>query len=232
MRHIPLLRCFVLSLFAVPSLAQQSLFNVPSAEITEQGEIFFQEQINVEFSSVISNTTLDYGLGKGFEIGINLFNMTLVNYGGSDYNNPYLLFNAQKSFQVTEKYKVSVGTETGLTLPIFQSASVEVPNFSYIQNTMHFNRFDKYYLGAYYANHAFAGDGYPLGLMVGMEYPIVEHKFHFMGDLMLGDNDISVAVLGFVWYVTPKWQLSLGVQLPSPMSSNNTYGAVVELTKW
>jgi len=52
-------------------IAQQNFINVPSSEVTIKNKYFFQQQIN--FNDLIqSNTTLDYGLGKGYEIGLNI----------------------------------------------------------------------------------------------------------------------------------------------------------------
>ena len=61
-----------LLLFATNFLmAQQNFINVPSGEVTQARKFFVQEQLN--FNEIIqSNTTVDYGLGHGFEIGINI----------------------------------------------------------------------------------------------------------------------------------------------------------------
>ena len=53
------------------AVAQQSLFNVPSANVTPKGELFFQEQLNFGTAGE-SNLTTDIGLGKGFEVGLNV----------------------------------------------------------------------------------------------------------------------------------------------------------------
>jgi hypothetical protein len=51
--------------------AQQNLFNVPSTDITQKGQWFFQQQFNFLTASLgSSNTTLDYGLGHPLEIGL------------------------------------------------------------------------------------------------------------------------------------------------------------------
>jgi hypothetical protein len=213
--------------FPLVSWAQQNLFNVPSSEITEKNKIFFQQQFNfASFGS--SNTTLDYGLGNNLEIGINVFNLELYSNTG-DWPNPYFLFNFQKAFDISDVYKISFGTQTGITLPL-HNTTIQAPNFTYVNNAVDLEKWGNYYLGGYYANHAYAESGDSFGLMAGIEFPLIENKMHLMGDLLSGNNGISVAVLGMVFYLPSNWQLSFGAQLPAP-SSHNDYGMVFEITK-
>lgn len=207
--------------------AQQSLFNVPSSDITKTGKFFFQEQINLGKMSGISNTTIDYGLENELEIGFNIFNVDL--YPTNEMKNPYVLANFQKGFTINEHYKIGVGTQTGITPPI-HNEEIGIPSFSFFNNQLDLGEYGHYNLGAYHANHAYAGEGDSFGMMAGIEYPLLEKQFHLMGDILTGNNDLSVAVLGFVIFLPQNWQLSFGAQLPAP-TSDNDYGAVIEFTK-
>lgn len=208
--------------------AQQNLFNVPSAEITQEGKVFFQQQFNIGADTGNSNTTVDYGLGNNWEVGINLFNLDLYPTD-STMHNPHFLANFQKAFDITDTYKLSFGTQTGITPPLYHS-NMSIPSFSYLNNAFDSGRWGKYYLGVYYANKAYAGSGSNVGLMAGVEIPLLEGKVHFMGDVLAGNNDLSVGVVGLVWFLPSNWQLSIGAQLPVP-GSNNDYGMVFEITK-
>jgi hypothetical protein len=218
----------VISVLPCAGWAQQNLFNVPSSDITEKNKIFFQQQFNIGSVAGNSNTTIDYGLGNNLEIGINLFNLDLYPTN-SGIHNPHFLVNIQKAFDITDSYKMSFGTQTGITPPLYHS-NIAVPSFSYLNNAFDLERWGKYYLGVYYANHAYAGPGNNVGLMAGVDFPIFKGKVHLMGDLMTGNNDISVGVVGAVFYLPNNWQLSFGAQLPAP-GSNNDYGMVFEITK-
>lgn len=222
-----ILSCLIGCTFPSTSWTQQNLFNVPSSEITGENELFFQQQFNFATFSGNGNTTLDYGLGHDLEIGINIFNLDLYTSDGY-YQNPHLLFNFQKGLKITENYKMSFGTQTGLTPPLYHS-TIQIPSLSYINNAIDLKEWGNYYLGAYYANHAYAGAGDSFGMMAGIEYPLLQN-FHLMGDILTGNNNISVAVLGMVFYLPDYWQLSFGAQLPAPNSFND-YGAVLEITK-
>lgn len=150
----------------------------------------------------MTNTTLDYGLGNNLEIGINLFNLGFYSNNG-DLPNPYFLVNFQKAININKAYKISFGTQTGITPPLYKNA-IQVPSVSYINNAVDSDKWGKYYLGGYYANHAYAGSGESFGLMAGIKFPLIENKMHLMGDLISGNNGISVAVLGMVFYLSNK----------------------------
>jgi hypothetical protein len=89
---------------------------------------------------------------------------------------------------------------------------------AYLYNAFDLADWGRAYLGAYYANHAYAGPSNNVGLMAGLDVPIMKGKVYLMGNLMTGNNDISVAVVGAVFYLPSNWQLSFGAQLPAPGS--------------
>lgn len=220
---------FCILIIQLPELgwAQQNLFNVPSTDITLDGQFFFQQQFNIGALVGSSNITIDYGLGNNWEVGINIFNVDL--YPANNQQNPHFLFNFQKAFDITKFYKVSFGTQTGITPPVYRSL-IEFPSLTYVNNAFDLDKWGKLYLGGYYANNAYAGSGNSLGVMTGFDFPIMKGKVHLMGDWITGNNAIGVAVVGAVFYMPRKWQLSFGAQLPSP-ESHNDYGMVFEITK-
>ena len=202
---------------------------MPTSDITEKDKVFFQEQINLVSLRGTSLTTFTYGLGNNFEIGVNLFNVhfhpTLRNS-----QNPSFLFNLQKGFNLGESHKISIGTQMGLTTPWYTS-TVKMSSFSYINTAIDLKKFGKYYLGGYYADHAYSGRSNSLGFMAGAEYELSPNKVHLIGDLLTGHNSISAAVLGAVVYLPGKWHISMGAQLPVPHShGRNGYGIVFQLT--
>jgi hypothetical protein len=206
---------------------QQSLFNVPSVETTQQNKIFFQEQINL-ISQGVANTTLDYGLGNGWEMGLSFFGVDFYSLNHT-WANPVLLLNVQKGFYITEQWKVGIGTQSGLSVPLHENTT-QFASFNYWNNALDLQGWGKYYLGVYYANSAFTGGGTNVNLLAGVEFPITE-DVHFMADFINGNNTISAAVIGAVWYATPHWQISLGTQLVTPtQSASRLEGAVMEFT--
>lgn len=217
------------TLHTAPLFAQQSLFNVPSVDTTEKDKIFFQEQINFSPTGV-ANTTLDYGLGNGWEIGLSFFNLDFYSLKHT-WNNASLLLNVQQGFHITEQWKVGIGTQSGSTLPMYND-SAHFSSFNYWNNALDLSEWGKYYLGVYYANTTFVANGNNVNLMAGMELPVTK-DVHMMADFINGNNDISGAVIGFVWYATPQWQVSLGCQFSTPTKATSRIkgeAAVFELT--
>lgn len=215
----------VLVLFSTTAWPQQSLFNIPSSEITARDKLFFQQQINLHANG-IGNTTFDYGLAPGLEVGVNFFNVHFYSTEG-DLTNPFMLANIQKGFSLVDNWKIGIGTQAGYAAPV-HSRQVRFLEFTFVNNALETD-FGKYYLGAYHANRHYKGSGNNIGFMAGAEIPLWHEHFHFLADYISGNNDMSVAVVGGVFFLPSNWQLSLGAQLPSP-GSGNEYGTVIEFT--
>lgn len=220
---VPILLGLIISFFPAIACPQQNLFNVPSSDITEKGHVFFQQQINLVSLRGTSFTTFTYGLGNNAEAGINLFNVPT----SSNAQSPAFLFNLQKGFNLSSFHKISLGTQTGFTMPWY--TSVQMPSFSYINNAIDLKTWGKYYLGGYYADRAYAGPGNSIGLMAGVEYEIISNKLHLIGDLLSGHNNISTVAVGAVVYLPGRWHLSAGALLPFP-GSHNHHGIIFQIT--
>lgn len=235
-----LLAAFMIAISAVAVSAQQNLFNVPSGIITQRGALFFQQQFNIGKLTGTSNTSMAVGLGDGWEAGFNLLDLYMYDHSTAQHEslptasvqgNPDLMMNVQKGFQVTDFWRTGFGTQAGFN-PARTQANIQFQNFSWWVNSFEIRgheEFGKWYLGADYANHAYAGGGNRVGGMIGCEVPIVKEKLSFQADALLGNNDLSVAVIGGVYTFENHWQLSLGAQVPIA-GSGNTQGLVIEFT--
>ncbi len=243
MRSVPVRRVAVTTavlaafvLTASDASAQQNLFNVPSGQITKPGEVFFQEQFNFSRQVGSSNTTFDFGLGRGWEIGFNALDFSFYEdirppvTGERRQVNPDLLVNVLKGFEVVDDvWSLGVGTQTGFN-PSSRSREMRFQNFTWVINGFEFpHERGKLFVGAYFANVAYAGPGDGFGLLFGIEIPVVKDRFHFQADFITGNRDISLIVVGGVFIFPNKWQLSFGAQIPAP-TSGNPYGAVIEFT--
>ena len=60
------------------SFGQQNLFNIPSGDITSSKKVFYQHQLNVYSDKMESKAHFVYGLGKGWDAGINLVGKGLL----------------------------------------------------------------------------------------------------------------------------------------------------------
>lgn len=215
------------------AFAQQNLFNVPVPAVAAEDKIFFQQQLNVGTVGS-SNTTLDYGLGNNFEIGMNVFNVPLypavVPLMPGDAARNGVLINMQKVFEPSDSWEIGIGMQEGVSATT-SSQKTEYMGFEWavIEYDTRNDR-GRYLAGVYLGNRMYTGSGNGVGWMLGCEYPLIPEKVHLLADWIGGTNQISVAVIGAVVEFPRHWQLSAGAQLPSP-GSHNAYGLVFELTR-
>ncbi len=229
-------------LTAFKTIAQQSLFNVPSISVTKKNEVFFQEQINATFEGTSLNFNTAYGLGHDFELGINVVGVgvewdknvpQLITNSTSKDQIPYsplVMMTGLKAIGITENYHIGFGGQIGLNPTQNNFTQDDIATFDYINNRFDIPKLNLMLCaGAYYSNLVYLGQRDQFGAMCGFELSIIEHKFLLMGDWIIGQNAISVAVPGFVYHPHHNIALSGGWQIPSP-GSNNPQGFVFELT--
>lgn len=237
--HLSLLKPVFFIFFIFQSffvLSQQNLINVPSSEVTKRYKLFFQQQIN--FSEIIqSNTTLDFGLGKGFEIGANVLglnfsekNKSFIKNDSNDVDpyNPLVMLNGLKQFELTENLSISSRAQFGLNFRDNKrstNAALLYGNFL-VKNL--FVKNSNIVMGAYYISLHYGGkDGNRIGGWIGSEIPII-NKLHIVAESILGKNAMSYSSLGIIYYPKKRIPITLGIQIPN--TKKNTYSLVFELT--
>jgi hypothetical protein len=222
-------------LSAILLFSQQNFINVPSSELTKKHKLFFQQQIN--FNELIqSNTTLDFGLGKGFEIGVNVlgvnFSENRVSIIKNDTNdrdpfNPLITLNGLKRIDIDEKVSISFGTQFGFNYSLNKNRRKALLGYGNLSFKDVLFKDCNLVLGTYYNSMHYGGNGNRLGVWGAAEIPIV-HKLHFLAETILGNNAISYTSLGFVYYPIKRMPLTFGVQIPN--TKRNAYSLVFELT--
>lgn len=228
------MRGLVLTLFVLSGAAraQQSLFNVPSTQETVPGRLFGQVQVGATPEGGEVNTTLELGLFKWLELGVNLFHMPLYHVGELHPSAPAsssTMLNANVYFAPADWLAMELGVQGGAG---FIPTTTTLEPVVYGWATVRFEapgRFGSWVLGGYAGTRGALGHGPPAGGLFGFELPLWEHHVHAQGDWVIGLNAVSVVVLGAVVFIGKNFQLSAGAQLPSP-GSGNPFGGVLELT--
>lgn len=232
MRFLFLIACLFQGILL---LAQQNFINVPSSEVTKKNKLFFQQQINFN-EQIQSNTTLDFGLGKGFEIGINVLGVNFDNKLKSvikndttdtDPYNPLIMLNGLKHVELSENVVIAFGAQTGLNFNDNKKTREAALVYGNILFKNVLVKQSSIVLGSYYNSLHYGGNGNRVGLWVGTEVPILE-RLHVMAESVLGYNAISYTSLGIIIYPLKKMPLTFGVQIPN--TKNNSYSFVFELT--
>lgn len=222
----------VLALTSTCAFAQQSLFNVPSTQETLPGRLFGQVQLTGTSHGGEVNTTLELGVFRWLEVGMNLFRMPLYRLTELDDGAPAqssTMLNANVYLDPLEWLAFEAGVQGGVGF-VPNTTRLEPVLYGWV--TARFEapgRFGSYVVGAYSGTRGALGKGPPVGGLLGVEVPLIEHTLHAMADWVIGLNDLSVAVIGAVVFIGQSFQLSGGVQLPSP-GSGNSFGGVLELT--
>lgn len=217
-------------LAAAPALAQQSFFNVPAGTRTSDHHIFLQEQLNLGAGGGESNLTAATGLGYGFEVGFNVFHVDL--YGDAISHSARNLFMANLVFtgELTGWLSMQAGGQAGMGR--FESDG----RYDFAGLGWVLARFDWHeahlagVLGAYVGTVSHLGPGWPVGPLAAVEWTAIPGWLALQADLVMGNHESAVAVVGAALLLPWGWQLSAGLILPSPFS-HNELGACIELTR-
>ncbi len=222
--------CWNLSCFA-----QQTIFSVPSSDITPTGKILIQQQVDINSEELRSSTTVDYGLGHDWEIGANLYNLDYLPQQHSWQRNdtttqmpyaPLLLLNAQKTVKLTENLHLGIGGQTGLNL--YPTEHSSWMGWGYVNLGGSFN--NEHYqtvIGAYAGNHRYLADGAIIGMHLGIDAGIWYEKLHLLGDWATGIHEYGQLVLGVEVYLHKHLPLALGWRRSN---SDGSQGVVIQLT--
>ncbi|GAB2606744.1 hypothetical protein [Spirosoma areae] len=222
------------SVVAYRANAQQTFFNVPSSDVVNKHQVAVQQQINFS-ESIRSSTTLNYGLGREWEIGLNLYNLDyqpderriVANDSTTEKAfSPLLMLNAQKAFDLTKNLEVAIGAQGGLN--VLTDRRPQLVGYVYGNLAGSFN--EEHYnvsLGAYMANARYLGEGPKIGFQTGFDAGIFYQKLHLLGDWISGTHDFGQLVLGVEVYLGKHFPLAIGWQRTNRTGAQ---AVVVQLT--
>jgi len=217
--------------------SQQNLFNIPSGDVTIKKKVFYQHQLNVYSDKLESKAHFVYGLGKGWDAGLNLVGKgfyfspewrVLHNADpqkGALY--PILMGTVQKQFKISDHFAFNAGSQVGYNLSA-KLRNKEINYFVYGLGIYYFMKNKSRIVAeAYQTNNMFVGEGNTFGALVGYEINLSK-RWYLMGDWVSGYNDSSVGVVGVIYNLTRRIQLCGGWQIPNP-GTDKPQGFVFEL---
>ncbi len=215
--------------------AQQTIFNVPSSDITPKRKILAQQQVDFSREEFRSSTTFNYGLGKNWEVGANLYNLEYMPQEGTWLHNdtttqmpyaPLLLLNAQKVFDLTDEIHVGLGGHTGLNLAAEHHTKWLGFAYANLGGSFKDDRY-KLVVGTYTGTRRYLGDGALVGAHLGFDIGIINQKFHVLGDWASGTHEYGQLIVGAEVYLTKHLPLAVGWRRNN---ENGDQGVVVQLT--
>ena len=146
----------------------------------------------------------------------------------NDFFEPLFLVNAQKTFEIGKHFNTSIGSNQGVNLDV-ASSKLKYAQFDYlVTGSKLFNDRMIMVLGGYYGNNDYFEQSSSFGVLAGTDINIYKNKIHLVGDWISGTTPASVGVYGFSYFVTPKFPISIGWQVPNTKS--NASAIVIEFT--
>jgi hypothetical protein len=217
---------FLLTLFFTGVMkGQQNLFNIPSGDITNSDSYFYQHQLNLYSNKLESKAHFVYGLGNGWDAGINVVGKgayfspewRILHNDNPDKGSlyPIVMGTVQKQFALNDFIDINVGSQIGYNIS-HKLMNKEINYFAYGLGVFYFmNKKSRVVAGLYQTNKEFVGHGNTFGAMLGYELKVSE-RFYLMGDWMSGSNDAAVSVIGAMYNASKRIQLCAGWQIPNP----------------
>lgn len=216
--------------FPARGLAQQSFFNVPSVTGTLDHRIFVQEQLNLSLEGGESNFTASTGVGRGFEVGLNIFHVDVYGDFVSESARNMFMGNLAWTSDFSEDFTLQAGVQGGVGR--HEHSGQYVPAvFSWAMGRWdwHATRL-AFALGAYAGTEGHLAPGWPAGPMAAVEWVAVPSWLVIQADVLMGDHESAYAVGGLALLLPHGWQLALGMAVPSPHVSDDLT-LVVEITR-
>lgn len=214
--------------------AQQTYFNVPSADIVGKKEVAAQQQLTIS-ESLRATTTLEYGLGREWEVGVNLYNLDYQPRERRFYRNdsttqqpynPLLLLNALKGFDIRDNLEVAIGAQVGLNLTPARRPQWVGYLYAHLGGSLQ-NEHYNWSLGAYTANPRYLGEGSTVGFQAGIDAGIFYKKLHLIGDWISGAHELGQLTLGVEVFLGKHVPLAVGWQRAN---RDGAQSVVVQLT--
>ena len=232
------MRILTLALFALPLFGQQTIFNVPSPDISVKHDWFFQHQTTTRVwnpgRSWVQTNAFGYGIGHYVELDATLFNLDLkqpkdstlsVGFKASipliaeDRKMPVRLVIGdmfeftERSFDKTERFR---NPREGNW--VYAMLSTEIPGIK-TRISGGFSDGTKILFGQR-SN----------GILGGIEHP-VSKRWMLQMDWFSGQHELAYWIPGVVYRFRDRWMVSLGYQVPNH-SDFSSRAIVMELTRF
>lgn len=214
------------------AMAMQTIFNVPSADVTEKGHVFFQEEAQTTpwntDTAYLGTTYGAYGIGHNTEIDTTLYNVgspATQNISiGTGFKSAIPIPGLKDKFPERE-YKLTVGSQL-----LFGLEGNGVGNWTYAHLSGRVPKLNTRLTAgvSYGTKQVFGKDTF--AFIAGVEQPITK-KLNVIADWYSGSEHFAGFLIVGTSYAFPKnYTLYTGVQIPNSPRVGTT-GFVIELAK-
>lgn len=199
--------------------SQQTIFNVPSADIVEKNKIFIQHesQLRTKNPDSFINTTnyIAYGIGKETELDTTLFNLS-----SPSSNNISLGIGFKNAKRIDYKLFKNIDNTLiiGSMIPISLNNN-GVGNWTYVENSLYINNTKTRITGgvSYGTKQIFGKE--IICFLGGFEQKIND-RLNIIGDWYSKNHNLGIAALGLSYAAPDNLTFYGGLQIPN----NKTIG--------
>ncbi len=223
------MRLFPLLLFCWPLLAQQTIFDVPSGDVSGKKEWFFQHQTVSRTwrpdRRWIQSNAVGYGVGHSLELDFTWFN---VERGFVHESSPSVGFKWSPRLNSTDS-AIPLRFVAGEMIQM-RASDPHAGHWTYLMLNAELPKSHTQLTGGYTAGSSALFGRRSQGVLMGVEQHLNE-RWMFQADWFSGKHDLSYLIPGIVYRASDHWMISLGYQIPN--RGFNGFGAVVfELTRF
>ncbi len=222
-----------LFLFGVPNgYAQQTVFNVPNADVMPKGHLFLQQESQFRAWNPnafwLGTEYATYGIGHNTELTMTLFNVSSPPSDnvtlGAGFKSAIPIPKLKEKYPKRE-YKITVGTEV---LPSLQGQGVGNWTYAHLSGrTPKTNT--RLTAGISYGTEQIFGND-TTAFIAAVEQPVTK-RFGIIADWFSGSEHFAGFLIpGFSYAINKNTTLYAGYQIPNS-SSNGPSGFVIELAK-
>lgn len=215
----------------MPVSAQQTVFNVPSAEITPKGKIFLQHESQFrpykprQFWLGTHYGAL--GVGHNTEITVTLFDVASPPTNTIDLGAGFksVIPILKKRFP-NQEFKLIGGSEL-----VFGLQGGDLGNWTYVEASGRLPKLRTRLTGGfnYGTKHIFGKETH--GFIGAIEQPVTK-KFSIIADWYSGDSAYGLLIPGFAYQATDTLAIFAGYQIPNPSNKLLPSGFVIEIAKF
>lgn len=222
------MRVFAFLFCAGQVLAQQTIFDVPSADVSPHGGWFYQHQTVARTwkgdRRWLQTNAVGFGLGRALELDLTWFN---VETNGLSESAP----------SVGMKWSPRLNG-AGAQVPLrfvagemvqFRAASPRLGNWAYAMVSAELKGSRTQLVGGVSSGTRALLGRQSTGVLAGVEQHLSE-RWMLQADWFSGTHDLAYLIPGVVYKPAKHWMVSLGYQIPNLRSDG--FGAIVfELTR-
>ena len=208
--------------------SQQTIFDVPSADVAAKHERFYQHQTVARAWNPdrrwIQTNAAGWGIGHSLELDATWFNLEL-NSPGSVGSVGFKWSPRLNAEHASVPLRFVAGD-----LVQARGPSPRFGNWAYAMISAELPTTHTHLTGGVHTGTSILFGTKTVGVLVGIEYHLTD-RWMLQADSFSGRHDLAYLIPGVVYRATPHWMVSLGYQIPNRHSAG--FGAMVfELTRF